>query len=118
MAGNNLNKRAKMVLQASLPAVLEAKGWKLRFTDIPTNGFSLNAGEKRKVHMELQPGSEFTKADILGAVDRLISVDVLANGILMGGMSYYIDPDLKTVSGGKQPGGKTVPARRKTCLTV
>ena len=106
MAGNNLNKRAKMVLQATLPAVLAAKGWKLKFVDIPTNAFSLNAGEKRKVHMELQPGSEFTKADILGAANRLISVDLFANGILLGGMSYYIDPNLKTVSGGKQPGGK------------
>jgi len=105
MAGNNLNKRAKMELKVHMPKVLASKGWKLKFEGLPTNKFSLQAGEKRKVHLSLQAGADFTKADIEGAADRLISVDLLGNGILLGGMSYDVDPNLKTPSGGKPPGG-------------
>jgi hypothetical protein len=106
MAGNNLNKKAKMELRAKLPAVLAAKGWKLGFAGIPSNKFVLGAGKKRKVFLDLQAGSEFTQADIAGATDRLITVDLLANGILLGGMSYYVDPTLSKPSGGKQACGK------------
>ena len=35
----------------------------------------------------------------------MINVSLLANGILLGGMSYYVDPNLKKPSGGKQPPG-------------
>lgn len=106
MAGNNLNKKARMELKVHMPAVLASKGWKLKFDGLPTNKFSLKAGEKRKVQLALQAGADFTQADIVGAADRMISVDLLGNGILLGGMSYYVDPNLKTTSGGKPPGGK------------
>lgn len=106
MAGNNLNKKARMELKVHMPAVLASKGWKLKFEGLPTNKFSLKAGEKRKVQLALQAGADFTQADIVGAADRMISVDLLGNGILLGGMSYYVDPNLKTTSGGKSPGGK------------
>ena len=36
----------------------------------------------------------------------MITVELLGNGILLGGMSYYVDPDLKQPSGGKPPHGK------------
>jgi zinc metalloprotease ZmpB len=121
MAGNNLNKKAKMELQAKIPAVLAAKGWKLKFVDIPTNKFVLGAGQKRKVCLDLQAGTDFTKADIVGAADRQITVELLANGILLGGMSYYIDPNLSKPSGGKQPCGKDcddVAKKLLDCLKV
>ena len=35
MAGNNLNRPAKMELQVKMPAVLAAKGWKLKFDRHP-----------------------------------------------------------------------------------
>lgn len=106
MAGNNLNRRAAMELRAELPGVLAAKGWQLQFDGISDNKFSLKAGEKRQIQLKLKKGAEFTKADIEGTADRMINVELLANGILLGGMSYYVDPDLKKPSGGKQTPGK------------
>ena len=106
MAGNNLNRRAGMELRVEMPKVLADKGWLLQFDGIADNKFPLKAGEKREVRLKLKQGSQFTKADIEGATDRMINVNLLANGILLGGMSYYVDPDLKKPSGGKQPGGK------------
>jgi len=106
MAGNNLNRRAVMELRVSMPKVLADKGWLLQFNGIPNNRFPLKSGEKRKVQLLLKQGTEFTKADIEAAADRMIQVSLLANGMTLGGMSYYVDPNLKTPSGGKQPAGK------------
>ena len=106
IAGNNLNRRAVMELRVEMPAVLADKGWQLQFDGIADNKFPLKAGEKRKVQLMLKAGSAFTKADIEASADRMINLSLLANGILLGGMSYYVDPDLKKPSGGKQPPGK------------
>lgn len=106
MAGNNLNKRAKMEIQVEMPAVLANKGWQLRFDNVPDNKFLLKAGEKRRIQLMLHKGKEFTKADIEGSADRMINVSLFANGILLGGMSYYVDPNLAKPSGGKQLPGK------------
>ena len=106
MAGNNLNRRAVMELRVEMPAVLVEKGWQLQFDGITDNKFQLKAGQKRKVQLALKAGSAFTKADIAGASDRMINVSLLANGILLGGMSYYVDPNLDKPSGGKPTVGK------------
>jgi len=106
MAGNNLNRRATMELQVELPKVLAEKGWQLQFEGISDNKFPLKAGEKRRIQLKLKQGLEFTKADIEGAADQMINVSLLANGMLLGGMSYHVDPDLKKPSGGKLPTGK------------
>jgi zinc metalloprotease ZmpB len=106
LAGNNLNRRAVMELRVEMPALLTEKGWQLVFGGISDNKFLLKAGEKRRIQLTLKKGTEFTKADIEGSSDRQINVSLLANGILLGGMSYYVDPNLKKPSGGKQPSGK------------
>lgn len=106
MAGNNLNRRAVMELHVEMPAVLADKGWQLQFDGISDNKFPLKAGEKRRIQLKLKKGTEFTQGDIEGSADRMINVSLLANGILLGGMSYYVDPNLKRPSGGKQPSGK------------
>lgn len=105
MAGNNLNRRAVMELRVEMPKALAAKGWQMQFDGIADNKFPLKAGEKRRIQLQLKKGSEFTKADIAASDDRMINVNLHANGILLGGMSYYIDPDLKKPSGGKNLSG-------------
>lgn len=106
MAGNNLNRRAVMELRVEMPTVLADKGWQLQFDGISDNKFPLKAGEKRRIQLTLKKGSEFTKADIEGAADRMINVSLLANGILLGGMSYDVDPNLTKPSGGTPTPGK------------
>ena len=105
MAGNNLNRAADMQLRVSLPAVLARKSWKLGFVGIPDGRFTLKAGEKRKVYLDLQAGQDFSKADIAGSADRNITVELLGNGMVLGGMAYHVDPNLSTTSGGLPPKG-------------
>lgn len=116
MAGNNLNRRATMELRVEMPAVLSGKGWQLQFEGLSDNKFMLKPGEKRRIQLKLKKGTEFTKDDIEGMTDRMINVSLLANDMLLGGMSYYVDPNLTTPSGGKQPTGKACDAAAQDLL--
>ncbi len=121
MAGNNLNRRAVMELRVEMPPILAARGWQLQFDGLSDNKFTLKAGEKRRIQLSIKKGAEFTRADIAGTTDRMITVSLLANGLLLGGMSYYVDPDLSAPSGGRQPTGKdcdTVAQDLLGCLKV
>jgi hypothetical protein len=102
-AGNNFNRPASMEVRAELPKVLTAKGWRLEFSGIAGDRFVLKAGEKREIGIRLSPGAEFTGEEIRATADRNIRVYLYGNGMLMGGMTYQMDPDLKTPSGGKSP---------------
>jgi hypothetical protein len=90
LAGNSFNRPATMELRVEMPKVLASKGWRLQFADLDDNKFRLKA---------------FTADEIESAADRNISVYLYGNDILLGGMTYQLDPDLKEPSGGKvQPG--------------
>jgi hypothetical protein len=102
MAGNNLNRRAEMELRVEMPKVLAEKGWQLRFDGIAGNKFTLKSGSKRRLQLFLTQGSQFGRAEIEASVDRMINVTLLANGMPLGGMSYYVDPELKKPSGGRR----------------
>jgi hypothetical protein len=61
-------------------------------------------------------GSNFTAADIKNATDHNIVVSLYGNDTLIGGMTYYLDPNLTTPSGGKQPTGGTCQAAAQDLL--
>jgi zinc metalloprotease ZmpB len=114
-AGNSFNRPATMELRVDMPRVLASKGWRLRFADLDNNDdndnddkgneFRLKAGKKRKIKLKLSRGSRFTADEIRNAADRNISVYLYGNGILLGAMTYQIDPDLTEPSGGKRRPG-------------
>lgn len=93
-AGNNFNKPADMELQVDLPKVLAAKGWRLQFAGLAGNKFRLNTGEKREIQIKLVKGAEFTADEIRTMTDRDFIVHLYGDGILMGGMTYRVDPDM------------------------
>jgi hypothetical protein len=97
MAGNNLGKAAQMELRVALPDVLVSRGWTLGFAGLGGTKFRLEAGEKRRIDLQLAAGSDFTTDDIRGVADRDIVVTLLADGMILGGMTYRVDPDLATV---------------------
>jgi hypothetical protein len=101
IAGNNLNRPALMDLRVTMPTVLSDKGWSLDVGDAAKQ-FRLRPGEKRAVHLRLVPGKAFTSDDIRAAGDQAVKVDLLADGMEIGGMYYSIDPDLKVQSGGRR----------------
>jgi zinc metalloprotease ZmpB len=94
-AGNTSIRRAKMQLRVELPAVLRAGGWQLRFRGLATDRFVLGPGEKRLITIELVPGHDFTADDVSGTSDRDIAVTLLADDMVLGGMTYRLDPSLK-----------------------
>lgn len=104
MAGNNLNRRATMELRLNMPPALQERGWGIAFDGIGAgNKFTLRAGEKRKIVLRVKPGTSFGASAFSGTANSGIEIELLADGILIGGMSYHIDPELKQVSGGKKP---------------
>ena len=119
VAGNSLNRPAHMEIRAALPRVLVAKGWSLDLGD-SAKPFRLKPGEKRQVHLKLVKGGDFAAVEIRGAADLDVNVDLYANGMALGGMTYRIDPDLKERTGGQRPAGKCNDAARDLldCLHV
>jgi hypothetical protein len=107
-AGNNFNKPAKMMLRVDVPRVLAAKGWQVQFAGIPNNQFVLKAGEKREITLRLRRGADFTADEIRTAADRNIIVYLNGNGVLLGGMTYAVDPDMKEPV---RPGRPTQPCK-------
>jgi hypothetical protein len=100
IAGNNLSRSATMDLKVTLPSVLADKGWSLDVGDA-AKPFRLEPGEKRAVHLRLVPGKAFTADHIRAAGDQAVKVDLLADGMELGGVYYSVDPDLKVQSGGR-----------------
>jgi zinc metalloprotease ZmpB len=49
--------------------------------------------------IRLVPGQDFTPADVAAAKDKTIQLWGYAGGILVGGMSYQVDPNLKSPKG-------------------
>jgi hypothetical protein len=90
----NLN-TSTMELAMQLPDFLASNGWSLSFKDIIDNRFELRSGKEREVFMELHAGNDFDKHEVQNSKNKDINVYVSADGILLGGMTYRLDPDLK-----------------------
>jgi hypothetical protein len=104
MAGNTFQRKATMVLQVQMPEPLASLGWTVRFPGITSNRFVLAPKARREVVIELVPGRGFTTDQVTAASDRDITVSLLADDILIGGMTYRLDPALTQVPGGDGPG--------------
>jgi zinc metalloprotease ZmpB len=88
---------ARVKLEIHLPDFLAKRGWGADFINPGGATFTLPARGSREVLLTLKPGSDFSVADVqnAGAAAR-ITVRSLVNGIPVGGMTYTIDPNLKT----------------------
>jgi hypothetical protein len=97
-----VNSRAEV--EASLPPFLARLGWKIAFTNPGGAAFPLRPGESREILTHLVPGSDFTASDVPVDGERTIHLIGRVGGMVVGGMSYDIDPNLqppKTEQGGK-----------------
>ncbi|MBC7774158.1 MAG: hypothetical protein H7246_01865 [Phycisphaerae bacterium] len=93
--GNPIRKPALMKITIELPALLKEKNWGISFQDLPNNEFKLKPGERRELVINLKAGADFTKNDVLLTNDREIVISVYADEALIGGMTYYLDENLK-----------------------
>ena len=78
-----------------LPSFLDKRGWKIEFLNRGGGSFPLAPGESRNMIIRLVPGGDFSPADVAASPDKTIQLYGYAGGILVGGMSYVIDPNLK-----------------------
>ncbi len=92
---NPFDAAKQMVVNADVPPFLADLGWGV---NVDHNGaevkFGLPGGGMRLIEVGMLPGSEFTREQLAEAGPQLIRVDVSADGIGIGGMTYQVDPDL------------------------
>jgi hypothetical protein len=89
-------KRTRMVIKPILPPLLARLGWKLEPAGPGRWEFSLKAGRGRRVAMRLSQGNAFAPGDVKGARNRMIHIEVYAQDILVGGVSYMLDAACNT----------------------
>ena len=65
------------------------------FKDLEKNEFQLKPRETKELVFDLKIGKDFTKAEVQKSNNNTILISVYADGTLIGGMSYYLDADLK-----------------------
>jgi hypothetical protein len=93
--GNPGRKPALVAVSITLPPILDSRGWRISFRDMETTGVRLKAHEQRLVTFEVHAGAEFTKSDANAASERDIVVTATADGAILGGMVYQLDPELE-----------------------
>jgi hypothetical protein len=92
---NPLLATARMVVDVRLPKFLVDRGWAATFENPDAGVFALKSGEVKVVVLRLKPGKEFTAQDVVKARSNgVIEVLATADGIVVGGMSYPLDPKL------------------------
>lgn len=93
-AQNPSGKTARMEIRAMLPPVLADSGWTMRFDNPGQGAFSLGPRESREIRPRLVSGRDFTPGDVADAGGTAITVLVLADGLIVGGLTYVLDPSL------------------------
>jgi hypothetical protein len=91
--GNPGRAAATIAVSVVLPPLLARRGWRIGH-DLPAGGARLNARKQRLVTFDVRAGRPFTKAHAKAATKRDIIVTVTANGAIIGGMIYRLDPEL------------------------
>jgi zinc metalloprotease ZmpB len=101
---------ARMQVNVTLPKFLVGRGWTAVLDNPGAGAFGLKSGEIKPVVLRLKPGKDFVPQDVIKAeADTLIEVVAQADGIVVGGMGYRLDPTLVS----RLPTGLT-PATRRT----
>ena len=114
--GNPNPRRATFALNVELPDVLSSRGWRLTFEGLPKDSLVLKSGERREVVIRLHAGQDFTRDAIEATDDRDINIMVLADGNLIGGMTYHLDPSISKPHNGRRPGKKDCTDSAKALL--
>lgn len=94
---NPYNKEVRVNLEATLPPFLTQRGWQVVFQNPGGGTFTLPPRGSREIRIGLKAGGQFTPADVIQAgAQAAIVVSAKINGYIFGGITYQIDPNLKT----------------------
>ncbi|MEU8362765.1 hypothetical protein AB0C27_42800 [Nonomuraea sp. NPDC048882] len=84
---------ADITVQADLPAFLRRRGWNVTLAGGATGRLEPRAG--REVTLVVHSGGDFTAGEVTAAgPDVVIRLRTLIDGVVVGGMSFTIDPAL------------------------
>jgi len=103
--GNPNPSKAVIDVDVRLPRLLAERGWTLSFRGLQSNRFTLEPRRQRELVMDLKPGGAFERGDVEQTSDRNIVLTVTADGGVIGGMTYQLDPAIEwplNVPGAKQ----------------
>jgi len=111
--GNPGRTSATMAVSVVLPPFLTERGWRISLQGLPDGGIRLKAREQRLVTFNVHAGMPFTKTDVVDTAQHDIVVTATANGAIIGGMTYRIDPDLEMPFNDRTPEEKKEQCRDK-----
>lgn len=92
--GNPGRAAARVAVSVKLPPLLAERKWRID-VDLPADGARLKAHEQRLVTLAVHPGAPFAEDDVERATERNIVITATADGALIGGMTYHLDPKIK-----------------------
>ena len=95
-ANNPYDHAAQVQLEVVMPEFLSERGWRLGFLNPGGAKFTLGPLASREVVLSVQPGRDFAPGDVpLDVGATMIKIRTLLDGIIVGGMSYQVDPALR-----------------------
>jgi len=97
-AQNPFAKPARMEIRAVFPPFWESRGWAMSFNNPGGGNFTLGARGAREIRPVLLSGRDFSASELGNAGDVAITIEVLANGLVVGGLSFEPDPNITTSS--------------------
>jgi hypothetical protein len=93
-AANPFASTGKVEVRAELPVFLASRGWTLVLENPGGGSFSLGPRDAREILPRLHRGHTFTAAEVAAAGTLAIELVVVVEGIVVGGLSYELDPTL------------------------
>lgn len=92
--GNSLRRTARMEIDLRLPPFLARAGWRVELRGVPTGAFTMRPGERRDVQLVLHAGADFGTAEVEAAAQRDLVATLRSDGMVVGGMTWRVDPTL------------------------
>ena len=93
-ASNPFGKTAGMEIRAILPPFLTSRGWVMHLDNPGGGTFTLGPRDSRVIRPRLIGGQDFTAAEVQLSGYVAIEIVVLADGLVVGGLTFVLDPDL------------------------
>ena len=94
-ASNPFPYTAKVEIRPEMPPFLLTRGWAVNLDNPGGGSFSLGPRDSRIIRPRLISGQDFTAAQLIAAGQVTIVFPVLVDGLVVGGLTYVLDPDLK-----------------------
>lgn len=102
-AQNPFGRTARIEIKATMPPLLASRGWVMRFDNPGGANFTLGPRGERELRPVLVSGRDFEPIDVVDSGAATVVVRVLANGIVVGGVSFRLDPAMTEPVRERQP---------------